>query len=336
HLIHDEKQGAGMAVDGLPAPVPMSFINAAGRKPEDIGKPVAWEQLNPAGYQLYAMTCGVVITLAILVSAVGTHRHIPTLKAPPPKQPFNRRRVVAELKETLGNHSFLMLFFAGIFAATAAGLSAALNIYFNTFFWELTSSQISALTLSVFIAAFVGLFGTPVLSARLGKKRAALFTAGTAVFLAPMAVIGRLLGLMPDNGSTALLPTLMVFSIIDVSLIIMAGILVSSMVADIVEESEMRTGRRSEGTFFAARSFAQKAVSGIGVWASTGILVFVNFPEEAIPGQVSEAVLRDLALTYMPIVGALYLIFIGFLASYRISRESHGENLRALSGRDAA
>jgi len=50
HLIHDEKQGAGMAVDGLPAPVPMAFINAAGRKPQDIGKPVVWERLNPAGH----------------------------------------------------------------------------------------------------------------------------------------------------------------------------------------------------------------------------------------------------------------------------------------------
>ncbi|MFP6664370.1 MAG: MFS transporter [Deltaproteobacteria bacterium] len=293
-------------------------------------------QLNPAGYQLYAMACGAVITLAILVSAIGTHRHIPTLKAPPPKQAFDRRRVLGEFKETLGNHSFLMLFFAGIFAATAAGLSAALNIYFNTYFWELTASQISALMLSVFVAAFVGLLGTPVLAARLGKKRAALLTAGSAVFFAPMAVVGRLLGWMPENGSDALVPALMVFGIIDVSLIIMAGILVSSMVADIVEESEMRTGRRSEGTFFAARSFAQKAVSGIGVWVSTGILAFVAFPEDAVPGQVPEAVLRDLALTYLPIVAILYLIFLGFLASYRISRESHGENLRTLSDRKAA
>jgi GPH family glycoside/pentoside/hexuronide:cation symporter len=293
-------------------------------------------QLNPAGYHLYAIACGTVITLAILVSAIGTHRHIPTLKAPPPKQPFDWQRILGEFKETLGNHSFLVLFFAGIFAATAAGLSAALNIYFNTYFWELTSAQISALTLSVFVAAFVGLLATPTLATRLGKKRAALLTAGSAAFLAPMAVIGRLFGWMPENGSAFLVPALMVFSIIDVSLIIMAGILVSSMVADIVEESEIRTGRRSEGTFFAARSFAQKAVSGIGVWVSTIILAFVNFPEGAKPGQVPEAVLRDLALTYLPIVAVLYLVFLGFLASYRISRESHAENLRSLADHDAA
>lgn len=50
-LVHDEKDNAGMLVDGLPTPVPMAFILAAGRRPEDIGKPARWETLNPAGYE---------------------------------------------------------------------------------------------------------------------------------------------------------------------------------------------------------------------------------------------------------------------------------------------
>ncbi|MBY0399579.1 amidohydrolase, partial [Myxococcota bacterium] len=50
-LVHDDKGNAGMLVDGLPTPVPMAFILAAGRKPEDIGKPARWETLNPAGYE---------------------------------------------------------------------------------------------------------------------------------------------------------------------------------------------------------------------------------------------------------------------------------------------
>jgi len=49
-MIFDEKAGAGLVVDGMAAPVPMSFICAAGRKPEDIGKPLPWEELHPAGH----------------------------------------------------------------------------------------------------------------------------------------------------------------------------------------------------------------------------------------------------------------------------------------------
>ena len=291
-------------------------------------------QLNPAGYDLYAMVGGAVITFAILVSAIGTHDRIPTLQPPPPPQPFDAGRVARELRETLGNHSFLVLFVAGIFAATAAGLTSALNIYFNTYFWGLDATQISLLTAAVFISAFVGLLVTPAVSARLGKKKAAILTVGLAMIFSPMPMVLRLLGWFPANGSSELLPLLMVFSVLDVSFIIMAGVLVSSMVADVVEESEIRTGRRSEGTFFAARSFAQKAVSGVGVWGSTWILSFVDFPLNAEnPADVSPEVLRDLALTYLPALIVLYSGFLGFLAAYRISRESHAEHLDTLAAR---
>ena len=35
-LVHDDETGAGLLVDGIPKPIPMSFICAAGRKPEDV------------------------------------------------------------------------------------------------------------------------------------------------------------------------------------------------------------------------------------------------------------------------------------------------------------
>ena len=50
-LVYDEKTGAGLWVDGLPQPIPMAFINAAGRRPEDITKPVRYDELNPAAYE---------------------------------------------------------------------------------------------------------------------------------------------------------------------------------------------------------------------------------------------------------------------------------------------
>ena len=49
-LVYSETTGAGLQIDGMAAPVPYSFICAAGRKPEDVGKPVHWEELHPAGH----------------------------------------------------------------------------------------------------------------------------------------------------------------------------------------------------------------------------------------------------------------------------------------------
>jgi Na+/melibiose symporter-like transporter len=103
------------------------------------------------------------------------------------------------------------------------------------------------------------------------------------------------------------------------------------MVADIVEDSELSTGRRSEGVFFAARSFAQKAVHGIGTMSATMILTAIEFPIGAAPEDVPDGVVRDLGLVYVPVLMVVYVIALGLLTGYRISRESHGENLRRLA-----
>jgi Na+/melibiose symporter-like transporter len=290
--------------------------------------------LYAPGYQTYGAIGSVIIFIAILATALGTHRHIPNLKAPPPKRPFAIRRTVDELKETLANRSFLVLFISALFTAMAAGVSTSLNIYFNSFFWELTTDQMGVLNLPYFLSAVVALFFAPQLSMRIGKKYAALIIAGIAFLAAPLPIALRLLDLFPANGTDALFYTLFVFGAVEVTLIITASILISAMVADVVEESELATGRRSEGVFFAARSFAQKAVHGIGTFTATLLLTWIDFPSDAKPGEVEPGVLQDLGLVYVPVLMLLYIAAFGFLTGYRISRESHEGHLERLSSAD--
>jgi Na+/melibiose symporter-like transporter len=288
-------------------------------------------QLNPEGWQSYGTIASCVMVFAILVSAIGTHRHIPFLKQPPEKRPFSARRTARELRETLVSRSFLVLFFSAIFGAMAAGIITSLNIYFTTYFWELTPIQIGILTLGPYISSVVALVAAPVLSRRLGKKGGAVLIGMLAALLAPAPIIGRLVDLMPPNGSAALVPTLFVFSVVEVSLVITWSILVSSMVADIVEESELATGRRSEGVFFAARSFIFKAVHGIGVLTATLLLAAIEFPQGAKPGEVDPGIILNLGLAYVPAVFSVYMISVLFVAAYRISRATHEANLQRLA-----
>jgi len=294
--------------------------------PQDLGGVLYRE-----GYRHYGTIAGGSMVFAILVSALGTHRHIPRLRRPPAKRAFDARRTAGELAETLSNRSFLVLFLSALFSAMAAGVSASLNIYFNTFFWEFGSGQIGMLTLPLFVSAGLALLLAPKLSARFGKKHAAIGVAGIAFLGAPLPIALRLAGLFPANGTETLFFTLLCFNMVEVMLIIIAGILVSSMVADVVEESELRTGRRSEGVFFAARSFAQKAVHGIGTFSATVILSAVDFPKDADPGEVAPTVIHDLGLVYVVVLMLVYLIALGLLTGYQISRESHAENLEQLS-----
>jgi GPH family glycoside/pentoside/hexuronide:cation symporter len=290
--------------------------------------------LNPAGYGSYGLVASITMCAAILVSAIGTHAYIPYLKQPPEKRHAGLAGAFRELMETLSNRSFLALFAASIFGAMAGGLIAALAIYINTYFWELTSSQISVLVLGYFVSAVLAVAIAPGLSRRMGKKRAAIATSLAAILIGPLPVELRLLGIFPPNGSPALIPLLFTFGTVTIALLIMSGILTSSMVADIVEDSEVVTGRRSEGIFVAANSFVQKAVSGIGIFASSLLLGAIGFPRGAKPGDVDPVVVHRLGLVYAPTIVVLYLIALAFLATYSISRDVHEANLRKLAKED--
>jgi hypothetical protein len=144
----------------------------------------------------------------------------------------------------------------------ATGLTAASAIYLNTYFWELTSDRRSRSSCSRPSCPRGGVRRDTAASRRLGKKRAAIIVSLAAIVVLPMPVALRLVGAFPPNGAAALVPILLVLNTTGTALFIMSSILTSSMVADIVEDSEVATGRRSEGVFVAANSFVQKTVSG--------------------------------------------------------------------------
>src|SRR6185369_13432702 len=147
-----------------------------------------------------------------------------------------------------------------------------------------------------------------------------------ALVIGPGPLVLRLLDAFPDNASPLLMPLLFVFNMTTVTLVIMSGILSSSMAADVVEDSEVSTGRRSEGVFFAANAFVQKSVSGVGIFSSTLLLTAINFPRDAQPGAVQPEVVHRLGLIYAPTFAGLFLLMLMCVSAYRISRASHEAN----------
>ena len=282
------------------------------------------------GWRQYGLAASIVIGISIYVSAFGTHRHIPHLKQSPPRRAFSIKRAVRELIETLSNRPFLVLFVAALFTTMAAGVNTSLSIYFARHFWELSSHQIGLLQLPYFLSAIAALIIAPWISQWWGEKRAAIVTSTITLVLTPLPVILRLFDWFPANGSDTLYYTLMIFYTIDVALMITSTILVAAMIADVVEDSELATGRRSEGTFFAASSFAQKAVNGLGVVVAGQILAWSQFPADAKPGEVPAETLTNLASAYVPALWLFYAIAIALLCFYRISREQHEQNLKQL------
>ncbi len=290
-------------------------------------------QLNPSGYQAYGFLAAFLMFGAVMISSLGTHRHIPDLRQPPPRRRSSLRKTLREARETLANRSFFSIFGFGVFGAMAAGLSGAMNIYLNTYFWEFRASQIGIMVPSGFLSAVVALFAAPYAAQRFGKKPAAIALSTAAALIAPTPYLARFAGLMPANSSNELLSLLVIYNIVEVALVITSTTLVSAMMADVVEESELKTGRRSEGIFFAARSFISKSLSGLGIMMGTLLLGWINFPQDAQPGQVDPEIIAALGKGYAPSIALLYLMAIACLLAYRISREQHVANVEKLRAR---
>lgn len=289
---------------------------------------------NVEGYAAYGVIGAAMILASILVSAWGTHHLIPSLNDPPPKRDLSLVRTVRELIETLSNRSFLAIFATTIILGVGAALAAALNLYFNNYFWELTPQQVAIIVLA-------GLASTPMAFALARwagrvweKKTAAIGIAALAFFIAPLPIILRLVGWFPGNDDPALFPLLLSIVVFDLALVIAAQILIASMVADIPEDSEIKTGRRSEGTFFAAQMFARKAVSGLGVLLAGVVLDIADFPRDAgASPDISSA--THLAEVYVPTILAVYVLGLIALSFYRIRKSDHLRNLEVLKQRRA-
>ena len=293
--------------------------------------------LNVGGYETYGTIAAIMIVISVLVSAGGTHSYIPHLRQPPAARKITIKRVFSEIGETLSNRSFQGLFVAALFGFMAAGIAATLNYFINGFFWEFTTQQTSLLTLIVFISAGLALVIAPIVSKTLGKKRGAITVGIMAFTVAPLPVVLRLLGLMPPNGSDLLFNIILFVTMIDVALIIVYQILSSSMIADIVEESELKTGRRSEGIFFAGITFMRKLARGSGLFLASIILSVANLSRDMQPGDLDQETLTLLGAGYAFGLLALWGMMIAFLFRYQITREDHEANLAALErSRDPA
>jgi len=283
------------------------------------------------GWRNYGLTASITIFFSVYISAWGTDKHIPNLRQPPEKHAFSFKGTFIELKETLANKSFLSLFIAALLMAVAFGLSAALSIYFQRHFWEFTTSEIGKMNQAYYLSALIALFLGPYISRKLGKKKGGMIIMSATGIWLSVPYLLRMAGWFPENRTETLFWTLTVINAIEVVLFVIWSSLIAAMIADIVEESELKTGRRSEGTFFAANSFASKAVNGFGVIVAGQILTAVNFPTQAKPGEIPISILYDLALIYIPTIVFFYIAAVFALSFYQINREDHSENLRQLS-----
>jgi GPH family glycoside/pentoside/hexuronide:cation symporter len=90
-------------------------------------------------------------------------------------------------------------------------------------------------------------------------------------------------------------------------------ILISSVIADVIDYDELETGQRREGSFAACQSWITKVGIALGVGSSGWILQFTGF-DSKLPAQSEHAIFMiRILLTGIPVLG----LFIALLVVLR-------------------
>lgn len=286
-------------------------------------------QLNPEGYRIYGIIAGAAMTSAILISALGTHREIKFL--PKLGRPLPLGAAFANLRSALRNRAFLLLLASNLLSATNTALTFSMSVYANTYIWEFQAASLAWFTLSILLGVAMAFLISQPAARRWGKRNAAVAFLILYLALVTLPLLARVLRVFPSNDSPLLLPILLAFVSIYAGFGIASSILFTSMLSDVVEEDQSRTGLRSEGMFFAGNFFILKCAGGLGIFLSGLLISWVGFPAGAKPGAVPIAVLDNLSLAYIGFTLLLGTAGAMILRRYPISKADHDTRVANLA-----
>lgn len=283
--------------------------------------------LSRSGYPSFALFASAIIFFALLICTLGLHNRLVSSRSSG-NRPRSLRAHFREIAETLRSRSFVVLGAAAMFISIGSGIASSLNLYWLIYFYGFTQTQMTVLFLPIMLGMFLT-SATPALSRRFGKKRAVIVLVWIYGVASALPLLLRLLDVLPEQ-SGLLLSVVAVQSAIGAATMTMILIIFASMMSDMVEEAEVRTGRRSEGLLLAANSFLRKATQGLGTLGAGILLTVVTFPKGADRENVPLHVLDRLGWTYLAASIVLLAITSVILGLYRASRDTHEANVQLL------
>ena len=285
--------------------------------------------LSPNGYVGWGVAGALVMVVSVIGSALGMHRTVAQLPAVKPPQ-FSWRAAFADIREAFSEHAFVIFAGGALAAYVSQGLTFSISQYVNTFVWRFDETAFKLFPLVLAVSAISMFLIVSPLHRRFGKPATAAAAALVAVTVGFAPYILLMAGAWPEPGTLTSTLAYYCFVLVGNTAGIVTLISASSMVAEIVEAFQHRTGRRAEGSFYAGNWLVQKCASGAGIFLSGQIIAAAQIPQGAAPA----AIPADSIATVVWLYGAASLVLaLGaawFLGRFPISRADHEARVAAL------
>jgi Na+/melibiose symporter-like transporter len=291
--------------------------------------------LDPTRYPMFSITVSALIIVILTYSSWSTMNRIPYLPQPRAEQKrFGVRELMRDVRQALSNRNYVMLLIGLFFLSMMTGVRIGLWLYTATYFWQLDNNQISYFVVGSFTGYLFAALAVKRLHARFDKRwtgalALALYSLGPAIPLT-LGYFGVLSAQTPG-----ILYILIAFSVLQHAPYSLMTTTVTSALADIADENELKFGVRQEGVLYATRTFFQRVDQALGTALAGWVLSTIAFPKNAKPGEVSNDVLLALAAAFAlsAIPGLIAGVFYGML---RVTRTTYDATRAALDERAAA
>lgn len=291
--------------------------------------------LNPERYPLLASVGAVWICLTLLICVSGTRDQIPFLHSIEKKK-VDMREYLQELWALIRNPSYLSLCTAWLVMLVSGGILAVVSTYTFIYCFELSTEELAIQRFVLLPGIFIALPLAGWLTRKLDKKLTVIYTCIVCATLVALPYSLRMIGWFPENDSQWMLWMLFGSLFLGFLALPVIPIVIDSQLADIADDHEYRTGRRSEGVIFSIRTFALKATAGFGGLVGAFGLEYINFPDNATAATLTPETINGLLFMSGPLYWMIVATGMLFMGMYQLTEKRHKEIMTELGIRRAA
>lgn len=275
-------------------------------------------KFNPAGYGSMSTVLGIAITVLGIIAVVGTLSYRSKRAASVESSNEEKVGFFSGLLLALRNRSFLVLVLATAVFFLASVVNATLAVHYLTYYAQITDSQaLSAFQLSFYVGALLGAFVWTRVARRVEKQL--IFIVNTLILAFIISAAYWLVGPGHLLGTGNVTP-LIVGNTMGGFFAAALWVIPASMVADVTDEDELRTGTRRAGIFFGIYSFFLQESTSVALLV-TGVLI--DHFAKLTPGQVEQSIQTAdrLAILFALLPAVLYVVAALLMFRYRLTRQ---------------